>query len=90
MGTRHKFEDLTAEVITLDEEDIEIDTSEIYYKLIQVDLHQTDVVSNLEKAVNEFIENTSDNFIPTGQPFVVDNVANKMLVQMLMDVENLQ
>jgi len=91
MATHHKFEDLAERIrITVEEEeDTEIDTSDIYYKLIQVDLHQPDPIAFLEQQVNKFIENASDDFLPSGQPFVVDNVAKQSLVQMLVDVDNM-
>lgn len=94
MGTHHKIEDLKAFGIEipamLEEEDIEIDTSEIYYKLIEVDLYQPNLIAFLEQQVNKFIGNASDRFLPCGRPFVVrDGSPEAKLVQMLADMDSL-
>ena len=93
MGTHHKFKDLKDFGIeipaTLEDEDI--DTSEIYYKLIEVDLYQPNLIAFLEQQVNKFIANASDNFLPSGQPFVIrDGSPEAKLVQLLLDLDSLQ
>jgi hypothetical protein len=106
MGTHHKIEDLKAFGIEVPEymkdtehpvtghikdEDIEIDTSEIYYKLVEVDLYQPNLIPFLEHQVNKFIENASDTFLPSGQPFVIrDGSPEAKLVQLLVDLDSLQ
>ena len=93
MATHHKFKDLKDFGIEIPAtlEDEEIDTSEIYYKLIEVDLYQPNLIAFLEQQVNKFIENASDNFLPSGQPFVIrDGSSEAKLVQLLVDLDGLQ
>ncbi len=93
MATRHKFEDLKDFGIEIPAslEDEDIDTSEIYYKLIEVDLYQHNLIPFLEQQVNKFIANASDNFLPSGIPFVIrDGSPEAKLVQLLVDIDGLQ
>lgn len=72
-----------------EEEETKIDTDDIWYKLISVDLDNItpghDPVAILEQRVNKFIDEAEDNFRPCGAPVY----ANGILLQSLVDIDEL-
>jgi len=64
-------------------EDDEIDTTDIYYKLIYVDVDEFEVLEKLEQKVNRFIELATDDFTPDGPPVQLGGY----YVQKLIDAE---
>lgn len=77
-------------IVEVDDE--EIDTTDIWYKIISVDTNElaadgqmSQPLERLEGLVNNFISNTSDTFLPLGPPQYMDG----SIVQTLVDMENL-
>jgi len=67
------------------DEDEEIDTNDIWYKIIKVDSDSFDALDKLEAEVNKFISNTTDTFSPFGPPQKLDDY----YIQLLVDNDNL-
>ena len=92
MGWNYKDEQL-AMTIEITQEDKEVNTDDIYYKLIEVDLSEKNPTAKLEKKVNKYINKASDNFMPSGVPFVVPSLSATQpagkLVQTLVDIDEL-
>jgi len=84
MGWNYKDEEL-AMTIEISQEEKEVNTDDIYYKLIEVDIRQVDPIKKLEKKVNKYINKAGDEFMPHGAPFVVQD----KLVQMLVDIDEM-
>ena len=86
---RNTFSDELKEIIvdahTHIDKDEEIDTTDIWYKVISVDTDSFEAFEKLEELVNEFISKTSDTFLPLGPPQFMDGY----LVQTLVDMDNL-
>lgn len=92
MGWNYKDEELAMTIeITQGEE--EMDTNDIYYKLIEVSLDEKNPITRLEKKVNKYINKASDNFMPSGVPFIVPSTSATKpaakIVQVLVDIDEL-
>jgi len=92
MGWNYKDEEI-AMTITVDHEEEEMNTDDIYYKLIEVSLDEKNPITRLEKKVNKYINKASDNFMPKGVPFIVPSTSATRpaakLVQVLVDIDEL-
>ena len=92
MGWNYKDEEL-AMTIEYTQGDEEVNTDDIYYKLIEVNLDEKNPVAKLEKKVNKYINKAGDEFMPHGAPFIVPSTnaleASGKLVQMLVDTDEM-
>lgn len=84
MGWNYKDEEI-AMTIVIDSEEEEMNTDDIYYKLIEVSVGENNAITKLEKKVNKYINKAGDEFMPHGPPVVVGG----SLVQMLVDIDEM-
>ena len=68
-----------------DEDDEELDTTDVWYKIISVDSGSFDAFEKLEELVNEYISSTTDTFLPLGPPQEIGG----HIIQTLVDMDNL-
>ena len=84
MGWSYKDEEI-AMTIVIDSEEEEMNTDDIYYKLIEVNANVPEPLRKLEKKVNKYINKAGDDFMPHGAPFILKD----RLVQMLVDTDEM-
>ena len=89
LKNKNTFSDELKEIIvdahTHMDEDEEINTTDIWYKIISVDAGAFDAFEKLEELVNEYISNTTDTFLPLGPPQEMGG----HIIQTLVDMDNL-